>query len=88
MKEELIENVMLQMLSCLDNIQIKKLKQVLEEIFNHCEVIESENIEKDDSVIRKFLITADDGKPYNTNHYSLEMIISLEKGSRITWVKD
>lgn len=30
-----------------------------------------------DSVIRKFLITADDGKPYNTNHYSLEMIIAV-----------
>lgn len=57
MKEELIENVMLQMLSCLDNMQIKKLKQVLEEIFNHYEVIESENIEKDnsDSIIEKFL---------------------------------
>ena len=57
MKEELIENVMLQMLSCLDNIQIKQLRQVLEEIFNHYEVIESENIEKDnsDSIIEKFL---------------------------------
>ena len=57
MKEELIENVMLQMLSCLDNIQIKQLRQVLEEIFNHYEVIESENIEKDnsDSIIKKFL---------------------------------
>ena len=30
-----------------------------------------------DSVIRKFLITADDGKPYNTNHYSLEMIVAV-----------
>ena len=30
-----------------------------------------------DSVIKKFLITADDGKPYNTNHYSLEMIIAV-----------
>lgn len=30
-----------------------------------------------DSVIRKFLITADDGKPYNTNHYSLEMVIAV-----------
>jgi len=29
------------------------------------------------SVIRKFLITAEDGKPYNTNHYSLEMIIAV-----------
>lgn len=30
-----------------------------------------------DSVIRKFLITADDSKLYNTNHYSLEMIIAV-----------
>lgn len=30
-----------------------------------------------DSVIRKFLITAEDGKPYNTNHYSLEMVIAV-----------
>ena len=29
------------------------------------------------SVIRKFLITADDGKRYNANHYSLEMIIAV-----------
>ena len=29
------------------------------------------------SVIKKFLITADDGKPYNTYHYSLEMIIAV-----------
>lgn len=30
-----------------------------------------------DSVIRKFLITADDEKTYNANHYSLEMIIAV-----------
>ena len=30
-----------------------------------------------DSVIRKFLITAEDGKNYSTNHYSLEMIIAV-----------
>ena len=30
-----------------------------------------------DSVIRKYLITAEDGKSYNTNHYSLEMIIAV-----------
>ena len=29
------------------------------------------------SVIRKFRITAPDGKSYNTNHYSLEMIIAV-----------
>jgi len=32
---------------------------------------------KEDSVIRKFLITASDGKNYNTKHYNLEVIISL-----------
>ena len=30
-----------------------------------------------DSVIKRFLITAEDGKPYNVNHYSLEMIIAV-----------
>ncbi len=32
---------------------------------------------QENSVIRKFRITADDGKFYNTNHYSLEMIIDV-----------
>ena len=31
----------------------------------------------EDSVIRKFRITAADNKSYNANHYSLEMIISV-----------
>jgi len=29
------------------------------------------------SVIKKYLITADDGKNYNTNHYNLQMIIAV-----------
>lgn len=32
---------------------------------------------QEESVIRKFRITAPDGKSYNTNHYSLEMIIAV-----------
>ena len=32
---------------------------------------------QEDSVIRKFRITALDWKSYGTNHYSLEMIIGL-----------
>ena len=28
-------------------------------------------------VIKKYLITADDGKKYNTNHYNLQAIISI-----------
>ena len=34
---------------------------------------------QEDSVIRKFRITAADGKSYSTNHYSLEMIRSEER---------
>ena len=30
----------------------------------------------ENSVIRKYWITASDGKTYNTNHYSLQMIIA------------
>ncbi len=32
---------------------------------------------QENSVIQKFRITAADGKTYNTNHYSLEMIIAV-----------
>ncbi len=31
----------------------------------------------EDSVIRKYWITASDGKNYETNHYSLQMIIAV-----------
>lgn len=31
----------------------------------------------EDSVIRNFLITAEDGKNYHTKHYNLEAIITL-----------
>ncbi len=30
-----------------------------------------------DSVTRKFRVTAEDGKNYNTNHYNLQMIIAV-----------
>ena len=30
-----------------------------------------------DSVIKKYLITAADGKNYDTNHYNLQMIIAV-----------
>ena len=39
-------------------------------------IFEDSELQKD-SVIRKFRITALDGKSYNTNHYSLEMIIAV-----------
>ena len=39
-------------------------------------IFEDSELQKD-SVIRKFRITATDGKSYSTNHYSLEMIIAV-----------
>lgn len=43
----------------------------------HIKKILADSELQEDSVIRKFRITADDGKTYNTNHYSLEMIIAV-----------
>jgi death-on-curing family protein len=39
-------------------------------------ILEEEEL-KHDSVVRKFRITASDGKKYETEHYNLDMIISL-----------
>ncbi len=44
---------------------------------NHIKKIFEDSELQEDSVIRKFRITAPDGKSYNTNHYSLEMIIAV-----------
>ncbi len=43
----------------------------------HLKNIFKTNELQEDSVIRKFLITARDGKNYNTQHYDLDAIISL-----------
>ncbi len=43
----------------------------------HIKKILSDSELQEDSVIRKFRITAPDGKTYATNHYSLEMIIAV-----------
>jgi hypothetical protein len=47
-------------------------------ISEHIKNIFKTNELEEDSVIRKFRITASDGKSYNTNHYNLDMIISIE----------
>jgi len=46
-------------------------------ITQHIKNIFFENELKENSVSKKFLRTATDGKKYNTKHYSLDMIISL-----------
>jgi len=52
----------------------------------HLKNIFKTNELKEDAVIRKFLITASDGKNYNTQHYNLDAIISL--GYRINSNKE
>ena len=46
-------------------------------ISGHLKNIFQSNELKDDSVIRKFRITADDGKKYLTQFYNLDAIISV-----------
>ena len=65
------ENVWLtqKMMGLLYNVETHTINYHLKKIFADGELDE-------DSVIRKFRITAEDGKTYNTNHYSLEVIVS------------
>ena len=64
------ENVWLtqKMMGVLYNVETNTINYHLKKIFMDKEVDEN-------SVIRKFRITAADGKSYSTNHYSLEMIM-------------
>ena len=39
MKDEIVNRVMQQMASSLENLQLKKLKGVMEDVLKHCEVI-------------------------------------------------
>ncbi len=66
------ENIWLtqKMMAVLYDVSISTINEHIKKIFNDSEL-------EEDSVIRKFRITASDGKNYNTNHYSLQMIISV-----------
>ncbi len=74
------ENIWLsqKMMSKLFEVNIATINEHLKNIFLSNELHE-------DSVIRKFLITASDGKRYNTNFYNLDAIISV--GYRINSTK-
>ena len=65
------ENVWLsqKMMGLLYGVEIPTINYHLKKIFEDNELDE-------DSVIRNFLITADDGKTYNTKHYNLSAIIA------------
>ena len=66
------ENIWLtqKMMAALYDVGTNTINYHIKKIFEDSEL-------QEDSVIRKFRITAPDGKSYNTNHYSLEMIIAV-----------
>lgn len=66
------ENIWLtqKMLGVLYNVESNTINYHIKKIFKDCEL-------QEDSVVRKFRITAEDGKSYNTNHYNLQMIIAV-----------
>ena len=66
------ENIWLtqKMMATVYDVDVRTINYHIKKIFSDSELQEN-------SVIRKFRITADDGKSYNTNHYSLEMIIAV-----------
>ena len=66
------ENIWLtqKMMAVLYDVGTNTINYHIKKIFEDSEL-------QEDSVIRKFRITALDGKTYNTNHYSLEMIIAV-----------
>ena len=66
------ENIWLtqKMMATLYDVDVRTVNYHVKKIFSDSEL-------QEDSVIRKFRITAADGKSYSTNHYSLEMIIAV-----------
>ena len=67
------ENVWLtqKLIAKLFEVQIPTINEHLKNIFSTDELDEN-------SVVRNFLITATDGKNYNTKHYNLEVIMYLD----------
>ena len=66
------ENIWLtqKMMAALYDISVAAVNQHLRRIFEDTEL-------NPEAVIKKYLITASDGKNYNTNHYSLQAIIAV-----------
>lgn len=66
------ENIWLtqKMMAGLYDVEVNTINYHIKKIFQDSEL-------QEDSVIRKFRITAADRKSYTTNHYSLEMIIAV-----------
>lgn len=66
------ENIWLtqKMMAAVYDVSVPAINQHLKRIF-------ADNELQEDSVVKKYLITAADGKNYNTNHYSLQAIIAV-----------
>ncbi len=66
------ENIWLtqKMIATLYDVSVSAVNQHLKTIFKDGELVEN-------SVIKKYLITATDGKKYNANHYNLQAIIAV-----------
>jgi len=66
------ENIWLtqKMMATLYDVTVSAINQHLKRIF-------ADNELQEDSVVKKYLITAADGKNYNTKHYSLQAIIAV-----------
>lgn len=66
------ENIWLtqKMMATLYDVSVPAINQHLKRIFDDGELVEG-------SVIKKYLITAADGKNYQTNHYNLQAIIAV-----------
>ena len=66
------ENIWLtqKMMATLYDVSVPAINQHLKKIFEDGELVE-------DSVIKKYLTTADDGKNYQTKHYNLQAIIAV-----------
>ena len=66
------ENIWLtqKMMATLYDVSVAAINQHLKKIFEDGELQEG-------AVIKKYLITATDGKKYNTNHYNLQAIIAV-----------
>ncbi|MPM59376.1 hypothetical protein SDC9_106218 [bioreactor metagenome] len=66
------ENIWLtqKMFASLYDVDVRTVNYHIKKIFEDSEL-------QEDSVIRKFRITAADGKVYDTNHYNLQMIIAV-----------
>lgn len=66
------ENIWLtqKMMATLYDVSVSAINQHLKRIFDDGELMEN-------SVIKKYLTTAADGKKYQTNHYNLQGIIAV-----------